>query len=83
LATLIAVYNSQGCVGRCDAKCYEAREPDCNCICCGRNHGAGVVQALENTADLVDPTGELRDRVREMAGDRVVLQPTLPLEQQR
>jgi hypothetical protein len=42
-----------------------------------------MVQALENTADLVDPTGELRERMREVGGDGVVLQPTLPLEDQR
>lgn len=24
---------------RCDAKCYNAKEPKCNCICGGRNHG--------------------------------------------
>jgi len=27
VTTLIAVYNSEGCVGRCDARCYEAAEP--------------------------------------------------------
>jgi hypothetical protein len=70
-------------VGRCDAKCYDAHEPDCDCICGGRNHGARLVQALENTADLVDPTGELREPMPEMGGVRVVLQPTLPLETQR
>jgi hypothetical protein len=29
LTTLIAIYNSEGCVGRCDACCYDAHEPDC------------------------------------------------------
>jgi hypothetical protein len=70
-------------VGRCDAKCYDAKETECDCICGGRNHGAGMVHALQNTADLVDPTGELRELMREMGGDRVVLQPTLPLEAQQ
>ena len=50
--TLIAVYNSEGCVGRCDARCYEAAEPDCDCICGGRNHGAGREQAIDNTREL-------------------------------
>lgn len=49
MATIIAVYNSSGCVGRCDAKCYEAREPTCECICGGANHGAGYDRAVENT----------------------------------
>lgn len=47
--TLIAVYTSEGCIGRCDAKCHEAQEPSCDCICGGMNHGAGVQQAIDNT----------------------------------
>ncbi len=54
MTTLIAVYNSEGCVGRCDAKCYEAAEPDCDCICQGRNQGAGKQQALDNTRELAE-----------------------------
>lgn len=54
MTTLIAVYNSEGCVGRCDAKCYEAHEPDCDCICGGRNHGAGRERAVENTRELAE-----------------------------
>lgn len=50
--TLIAVYNSEGCVGRCDAKCYEASSPDCDCVCGGRNHGAGQQRAMENTREM-------------------------------
>jgi hypothetical protein len=79
MTTLIAVYNSDGCVGRCDAKCYEAVDPDCDCVCGGRNHGVGRAQAATNTAALVDPTGELRARMQEMGGDHVVLQPGLGL----
>lgn len=41
VGTLIAVYDSDGCQGRCDAKCYDAHEPDHECICGGRSHGAG------------------------------------------
>ena len=52
--TLIAVYNSDGCVGRCDAKCYNAEGPECDCICGGRNHGAGKQKAVENTREYVD-----------------------------
>ena len=54
MATLIAVYNSDGCVGRCDAKCYDATCPDCDCICGGRNHGAGLAVARDNTRELAD-----------------------------
>jgi hypothetical protein len=54
VTTLIAVYNSEGCVSRCDARCYDADEPDCECICGGRNHGAGQQQALDNTRELAE-----------------------------
>jgi hypothetical protein len=47
--TVIAVYTSEGCVGRCDAKCYAAQEPECTGVCGGSNQGAGVAQAIENT----------------------------------
>ena len=49
MTTLIAVYNNDGCKGRCDARCYEACEPHCDCVCGGRNHGAGLERAVENT----------------------------------
>lgn len=50
--TLIAVYNSEGCQGRCDAKCYEAAHPHCDCICGGVNHGKGLASAINNTREL-------------------------------
>lgn len=60
MTTVLAVYNSQGCVGRCDAKCHDATTPECDCICGGRNHGAGTVRAIANTREhaeqLVGPT---------------------------
>jgi hypothetical protein len=54
MTALIAVYNSGGLVGRCDAKCYEASHPNCQCVCGGKNHGAGKQQAMENTRELAD-----------------------------
>jgi len=48
MTTLIAAYNSEGCTGRCDAKCYNATYLDCDCICGGRNHGKGQRQAIQN-----------------------------------
>lgn len=53
MVTLIAVYNSEGCVGRCDARCYNAKNPECNCICGGKNHGCGLQRAIENTREHV------------------------------
>jgi len=49
MSTLIAFYNSEGCVGRCDAKCYNAKTPSCDCICAGINHGVGYHDAQANT----------------------------------
>jgi predicted RNase H-like HicB family nuclease len=54
MTTLIAVYNSDGCVGRCDAKCYDAIEPECTCVCGGMNHGAGRSKAMGNTQALAE-----------------------------
>lgn len=46
---LMSVHNSEGCVGRCDARCYNAKHPECDCICHGMNHGKGRDRAIENT----------------------------------
>jgi hypothetical protein len=54
VTTLIAVYNSDGCVGRCDAKCYNAWGPECHCICQGANHGVGRQEAIGNTRELAE-----------------------------
>lgn len=63
MTTAIAVYNSDGCVGRCDARCHEAASTSCDCICGGRLHGVGAKRAIEqDTLDLIgtDPEGALR-----------------------
>lgn len=49
MTTLIAIYNNDGLVGRCDSRCYNARGPRCTCICGGVNHGVGLNRAVENT----------------------------------
>lgn len=56
MTTLIAVYNSRGCVGRCDARCYNGAHARCTCICGGKNHGAGLDKAKENVALRADMT---------------------------
>ncbi len=60
--TLISVHNNEGCVGRCDSKCYNATGPVCTCCCGGLNHGKGLQQAMENTAEraqrLMEEWGE-------------------------
>ena len=52
MTALIAVWTGDGCVGRCDAKCYNAWGPECHCVCQGVNHGAGRQEAIENTREL-------------------------------
>lgn len=54
MATLIAAYNSEGCIGRCDAKCYNATCEHCDCICGGMNHGGGYKQAADNTRVMAE-----------------------------
>jgi len=53
---LISVYNSGGLVGRCDARCYDATSPAsaCECICGGKNHGAGQSKAEDNTRQYAE-----------------------------
>ena len=54
MTTAIAVYNSDGCVGRCDARCHDAESSSCDCICGGRLHGVGAGNAVrQNTVDLI------------------------------
>jgi hypothetical protein len=48
MTTLIVVYNSDGIIGRCDARCYNAKQPHCDCVCHGKNHGQGIQIAAQN-----------------------------------
>jgi len=50
MTTLIAVYNEDGCIGRCTQYCYDDVDAACDCICHGINHGAGFDKAVHNTA---------------------------------
>ena len=52
MTALIAVYTGDGCVGRCDAKCYNAWGAECHCVCQGGNHGVGRQEAIDNTREL-------------------------------
>jgi hypothetical protein len=54
MTALIAVYTGDGCVGRCDAKCYNAWGPECHCVCQRGNHGAGKQEAVDNTRELAE-----------------------------
>jgi len=52
MTTLIAAYDSSGCIGRCGARCYNAKGDRCRCICGGRNHAVGLKNALENSREI-------------------------------
>lgn len=49
MATLICVHNSDGLVGRCDARCCNGTDERCTCICGGANHAVGRAAAEDNT----------------------------------
>jgi len=51
MATLILAANLSGPIGRCDARCYNATDPRCDCVCGGLNHGVGYDKALQNTRE--------------------------------
>lgn len=52
MSTLLTVGNSEG-QKRCDAKCYDAVSPHCDCCCGGRNHGVGRETAIGNTRAML------------------------------
>jgi hypothetical protein len=53
MTTMLALYNSDGCAGRCDARCYNAKSKTCSCICGGVNHGVGRQQAIDQTREYL------------------------------
>lgn len=71
MTTVLAVYNSDGCVGRCDANCHDAKSAECDCICGGKNHGKGLEQAVENNKELLGLTEEDLKRFAESHGHKV------------
>jgi hypothetical protein len=54
MPALITVHYGNGESRRCDANCYDAKAPDCHCICGGANHGVGFQRAAENVVKSAD-----------------------------
>lgn len=54
MSTLITTGNRNGEQRRCDARCYDAKGPECDCCCGGRNHGVGLDKAIQNMQDTAD-----------------------------
>ncbi len=72
MTALIEVRNSSELVGRCDASCYEAQHAPCECVCRGRNHGAGIKQATSNIRELAQGCiSDLKARRPEAASFKV------------
>jgi hypothetical protein len=72
MATLITVGNSEG-QRSCDAKCYDATGPQCDCVCGGRNHGVGIKKAQENTHELAKEIAE--EYNKKHPGAEVIIEP--------
>ena len=78
MTTLMTWGNSDGTQGRCDARCHDAHEPKCDCMCKGRYHGIGSDRAqAQHTRDWFgkeNPTGvevaELAERLKDALGNR-------------
>jgi hypothetical protein len=76
--TLIEAYSHGALVGRCDERCYDAKERDCHCICQGSNHGVGLKQALANTRARAE---EWKDAERKRHGRRKIRFSAPPVDQ--
>lgn len=54
MSCLIYASNGDHCIGKCDANCYNATHPECDCICGGKNHGVGLAKAQDNTRQYAE-----------------------------
>lgn len=75
MATILTVGNSDG-ERRCDAKCHNATEPDCDCVCGGRYHGAGAQAQQRMTDDVL--AGRMGAEVAEVARHEFIQLGLLP-----
>ena len=51
--TLIEVRSPAGLFARCDANCYDSRQPYKDCPCGGINHGVGLAEAIINMPGII------------------------------
>ncbi len=52
MSTLLSTGRSGKSRRVCNAQCYNAGGPDCDCMCGGVNHGVGEMQARENCRSM-------------------------------
>jgi len=50
--TLITLQSAGKVIGRCDARCYNGKHKRCRCCCGCKNHGKGLVAAMEETRTI-------------------------------
>jgi len=50
---VLKAFNRERENGRCDKRCYFAKNIRCLCCCGGRNHGVGLNRAIKNSAEIV------------------------------
>lgn len=60
----------------CNARCYNAKRPECGCRCCGINHGVGALQPGQNTRSI--RISSVRAATKPKLGRQ---KPTAPLDQ--
>lgn len=60
MTIVVRVHTSDGCLGQCDRKCYDAAGGRCSCVCGGQNHGKGLTVALANVHALSISIGSRR-----------------------
>lgn len=60
---------------RCDKRCYDAKHPNCTCICGGKNHAAGLQKASENVKQIFLPMIEERTGLKIAELDPATLEP--------
>lgn len=56
MTTLLTLATARG-TRRCDARCYNARLPECRCICGGKFHGRGLDHAAEQDREWAAEQG--------------------------
>ncbi len=49
MTVLISLSSNRVVLHACGAKCYNASNSPCTCICMGMNHGVGLQTAIEKT----------------------------------
>lgn len=73
MSCLIYASDGEKCIGKCDANCYNATHPVCDCICRGMNHGVGLKKATENTQRYADEWIEKYSKEKNIAPKNVTV----------